>query len=183
MISPFLKGKSVYLRAHLEKDLSIWTEWFNDSRVTQYLTQGYVPNVIEFQKQRLEGHSGNPSSLHLAVVCNEKDKLVGTTSLNAIHHVNRNAEISILIGDTESWGKGYGREAVSLLVDHAFSKLNLHKIVAGSMELNVGSIKLFESLGFAKEAVFKEQVFHFGKYYDAIRFAIFDRDFKRSAPG
>lgn len=179
MQSPFLVGKNVYLRPHVESDLPRWTEWFNDAEVTRYITHGYVPNTIELQRQRFESQGGNPSSLFLAIVAKSPEQLVGTLSLTSIQLIHRNAEISILLGERSSWGKGFAKEALSLLIEHAFLKLNLHKLFAGAIECNVTSVKLFEGLGFSREATLKEHFFHEGKFHSGIRFSLFQDQWKQ----
>lgn len=48
------------------------------------------------------------------------DKAIGIVSLTYINHVNKAAHSHILIGDKSFWGKGYGAEALLLLLDYAF---------------------------------------------------------------
>jgi len=85
---------------------------------------------------------------------------------------NRNAEIGILIGEKQHHGQGYGKEATSLLIDHAFNRLNLHKITTGMVLENFPSKKMFEALGFVQEGNLREQFFLNGRYCDSLRYGL-----------
>lgn len=175
MINPFLVGKHVYLRPHIEKDLPEWSSWFNDPEVTRYLEQAYFPNTLVAQTRRLESLYRDRSSLQLAIVDRRSGALVGTVGLHQINLFNRNADVSIVVGNKAFWGKGLGQEAVALLVGHGFEKLNLHKITAGMVAVNRASLKLFLGLGFRKEALIREQLYIGGQYQDMILVAALKR--------
>lgn len=63
-----------------------------------------------------------------AIVLLDNDTLVGSISLHNIDHLNRNAYIGIFIGGEEQRGKGYGAEAIRLILNYGFKTLNLHSI-------------------------------------------------------
>ena len=73
-----------------------------------------------------------------------------------------------MIGEKHCWGKGYGAEAISLIVRYAFNTLNLHKLAAGCFETNNGSIKVFKNNGFETEGVQKQHAFRNGKYENVV---------------
>lgn len=173
MKNPFLVGQKIYLRPHEDADLPVWTSWFNDPEVTATLEQAYYPNTVVLQKGRLEALYGNSSIIQLAIVDRATDELVGTVSLHSINLFNRNGEVSIVVGNRKYWGKGLGREAVSLIVRHGFEKLDLHKITANMVVSNEGSRKVFEAAGFHLEATVREQVYVQGKFQDVYKMAIF----------
>ncbi|MNL60802.1 Acetyltransferase (GNAT) family protein [compost metagenome] len=56
--------------------------------------------------------------------------------------------LRILIGAHDCWGKGYGTEAVRLLVTHGFERLKLREIVLGVFDFNVRAIRSYEKVGF-----------------------------------
>ena len=176
--NPFLIGDKIYLRPHKIEDLDTWHKWFNDPEVNVFLAHGVFPNTYRGQKQFFENMYERKSDLQLAIVDKKKDILVGTTGIHSINLINRNGDISIIIGNKDYWGRSFGKEAVSLLLSHGFKKLNLHKITAGMVSENIGSYKLFKSLGFTEEARLKEQIFCNGKYQDVIKFALFKRNYK-----
>ncbi|NBI30851.1 GNAT family N-acetyltransferase [Chengkuizengella marina] len=96
----------------------------------------------------------------------ESRELIGNISLS---EVVRSDLQSCWLGyylDKHQNGKGYMTEAVNLAVDYAFKELNLHRIEAGVMPDNKGSIKVLEKAGFHKEGIAKENVRINGKWED-----------------
>lgn len=173
----FIDGEKIFLRQYEAKDIDIWYNWFNDAQVVRLMDQRRWPNTKEKQKRYLEVMTSSRTDMQLAVILRSNNRLVGTVGLHSIDAVNRNADISIIIGDKKYWGKGLAKEAVGLLIGHAFAMLNVHKLTAGFISGNVASQKLFESFGFKKEALLREQVYLNGNYHDIIRMGLLKKDY------
>jgi RimJ/RimL family protein N-acetyltransferase len=102
-----------------------------------------------------------------------EDKLVGMTGLEGIQWTNKLAEISIIL-DPECQGKGYGKEAISLLLDKGFNQLNLENIF-GECYLSNPAIAFWNKIikqYHGMETVLPNRKFWNGEYYDAIYFNI-----------
>ena len=56
--------------------------------------------------------------------------------------------VGLVIGDRAYWGKGYGFEAMQLLLDYGFNLLNLHNIMLGVFAFNQRALRLYQKLGF-----------------------------------
>lgn len=82
-----------------------------------------------------------------------------------------------MIGRKECWGKGYGLEAWSLLIEYAFNRLGLRKIIAGAFADHGASVKVLKKLGFKEEGRLREQALVDGEYRDGIRFGLFRDEF------
>ncbi len=105
----------------------------------------------------------------------DTDALIGSVTLSWIA---RGALQSCYIGyelDQAQNGKGYMTEAVKLTVDFAFQELQLHRIEAGVMPRNIGSIRVLEKAGFHKEGIAIENVKINGKWEDHQILAIINR--------
>ncbi|MEW5767122.1 MAG: GNAT family protein [bacterium] len=168
----FIEGEKIYLRPFNESDIEIWYQWFNNEEVTYHMDKRRFPNTPEKQLKFMKGINASPSDIQLAIVHKKDDELIGTVGLHLIDFINRNADISIVIGEKKYWKKGIGKEACNLVIDHAFNMLNLHKLTAGMVEENMASYNLFVSLGFEKEGVYKEQVFLHGKYRNIVKLGL-----------
>ncbi|SMO71335.1 GNAT family N-acetyltransferase [Melghirimyces algeriensis] len=104
------------------------------------------------------------------------DQLIGKISLAEIV---RGDLQSCWLGyclDQEQNGKGYMTEAVKFVVDFAFKELKLHRIEAGVMPHNKGSIRVLEKAGFHKEGLSKKNVRINGKWEDHQLLAILNPD-------
>jgi RimJ/RimL family protein N-acetyltransferase len=78
----------------------------------------------------------------------ETEKLIGNCGFFDIDHVNQTAELGIFIGNKVFRNKGYGSEALSLLIDYGFKALNFHNIMLKVYEFNKNAIKCYEKVGF-----------------------------------
>ena len=179
MIDSFLIGEKVYLRLHNETDLESWFRWFNDPEVTDTMQKGYFPNTIEKQKAFFATMYDGNKNLQLAIINKENDELVGTIGLHGIDQLNQNADLSIIIGNKNYWGQGIGKEAIKLMLHHAFNKLNLHKITAGMLANNSGSFNLFSSIGFKQEGLIRQQIFNNGQFQDVVRLGLLKNEYKK----
>lgn len=173
----FIKGEKIYLRPFNEGDVEKWYQWFNDEEVTHYMDKRRFPNTPEKQLEFMKQINASTADIQLAIVHQKDDELIGTVGLHQIDFINRNADISIVIGEKKYWKKGFGKEAGALIIDHAFNMLNLHKLTAGMVEENMASYNLFVSLGFEKEGVYKEQVFLHGKYRNIVKLGLPKKEF------
>jgi RimJ/RimL family protein N-acetyltransferase len=74
--------------------------------------------------------------------------LIGNCGFIDIDYVNKTAETGIFIGNKNYWNKGYGTEALSLLLDYGFKALNLHNIMLRVYEFNERAIRCYQKTGF-----------------------------------
>jgi len=179
MTNPFLIGNRIYLRAVVEEDLENYMDWLNDADTCKYLQHGVHPASIDGMKNYLKSLQTRGGDL-FAIIVKEQEKHIGNILFEAPHPQFRFSDIGILIGEKEGRGKGYGTEAIRLLVDHGFRKVNLNRIEAGMVKENIGSYKAFIKAGFKEEGIAREMYYCDGKYCDIYRLAILKSDWRRS---
>ncbi|RIL69394.1 N-acetyltransferase, partial [Staphylococcus devriesei] len=66
------------------------------------------------------------------------------------------------------WGKGYGKEALKLLINFAFNSLNLHMLYLEVFSYNENATKMYEKLGFNQDGILRQSKYQDGQYYDKI---------------
>ena len=172
----FVEGKRVYLRLIEKSDIKYpYLNWLNDLGVVRYLESRFCPQTAESISRYIDD---NP---YLMAIC-LKDTITGTVgyetnkphqhicniNLRNINWIHRFAEVGLLIGEKDEWGKGYGSEAISLMANYAFEILGLHKLTAGCYSKNVGAIKAFEKAGFQIEGTLRRHYWFEGRYTDAV---------------
>jgi [ribosomal protein S5]-alanine N-acetyltransferase len=81
---------------------------------------------------------------------------VGNIRLSNIRLNHRRAEVALMIGAQEAWGRGVGSSAIELIARYAFEELELHKLTAGILKPNIGSFRAFEKAGFHCEATLRQ---------------------------
>ena len=67
----------------------------------------------------------------LAIVAREGDRHIGVVDLRLLDPINRHATLGIAIGEPAARGQGHGSDALRLILAHAFSTLNLHRVQLG----------------------------------------------------
>lgn len=172
-----LKGKKVILRKIKLGDASRFVKWLNDPEVNKFLFVRGITLAKEkkYILERIKGKVKN--TLHFCIDTIEGVH-IGATDLGNIQTRNKNASFGIMIGDKNYWGQGYGEEAARLLIDYGFKKLKLHRIELDVYSYNPRAIKLYEKLGFKKEAIKREHNFYNGKFYDTITMSLLSREWK-----
>ncbi len=175
----FAEGDAVGLRALTPDDLPRWASWFNDTEVTATLNKGLYPNTETAQREFFERIHRSRHDVLLGIATRPDGALVGVIGLHHIDWVHRRADISIVVGEASARGRGVGTEAIRLIVAHAFSKLNLHKVTAGMWATNVGSRRAFEKAGFVLEATLRESYWHRDQFVDEWRLRLLAEEWRR----
>lgn len=172
----FLIGKKVKLRGLTESDLPKIQQWLCDSDVTNLLFQGEKPPSLDIMKEDFHKQSKENNDIVFAIISKTDNIHIGWAGVYEINWISRNCEIRFFIGDKKYWKKGLATESVSLIIDYAFNKLNLHRVFGGTNIENHGSITVFRKLGFSEEGISKEGHFRNGRYYDLIRFGLINKN-------
>jgi len=172
MIHPFLVGERIYLRAIEEADFPHYFDWLNDQTTLHYQQHGLYPNNMANMKAYYD--SMTPGSInntyrenyYLAICLKNTDEHIGNMSMKVGSAAYRYSELSLMFGDSQHRGKGYGTEAILLMSDHAFRKVNINRIQAGMVMANIPCRKAFEKAGFKYEGIMRELYYCDGKYQD-----------------
>jgi RimJ/RimL family protein N-acetyltransferase len=178
----FLRGNKVALRAFRTADLSSFQHWLNDERVTHFLEMGARPtrdsDLASFWKLADETDSNV-----VFAMCDANDgAIVGTCGLYSIDWIVRRAQFNILIGEPRAWNRGLGTEATELILEYAFSKLNLAVVHLGVNADNERAIRAYEKAGFVREGLRRRFIYRNGRYYDLVYMGILREEFsQRSA--
>jgi RimJ/RimL family protein N-acetyltransferase len=175
-----LKGERVTLRSLNRDDLPRLCEFNNDVEVE--LAGGGDPPIPQ-SLARLEADydqkisSGGRDGAGFAV---EADgKFIGQCALFDFHETNHTCQLGITIGDKAYWGKGYGREAVSLLLDYAFRLRNMRKVWLTVNGTNERAIRAYRACGFVEEGRQRAQVWSNGEYIDLVYMGVLREEWER----
>jgi len=149
-----LKSEHIYLRAlepedlefvhTIENDESVWEISNTQTPYSKFIIKQYLENahkdIFEVKQLRL-------------VIARNDHKTLGLIDIFDFDFKNRRAGIGILIKNVEDRSRGYGQEALQLLINYSFSHLGLHQLYCNIAEDNQASIKLFTNQGFEKVGV------------------------------
>lgn len=119
------------------------------------------------------GQSSDPNAWMIEV----NGRLIGEIKLHSINLQDRRASMAIAIYDPGQLGKGYGSEAIRLLLQHAFTQLNLHRIGVRVLAFNERAVKTYKKCGFTVEGQERETAFVDGVWHDDLMMGILSREF------
>lgn len=164
-----IQGERILLRKLGVPDVTdAYEQWMNDSEVTRYLESRFARHSKESIEEYVRRLDDDPENLLLAIVVTETGQHIGNLKLGPVNQHHNHADLGILIGEKSSWGNGYATEAISLVTEYAFEKLQLHKVTAGCYDVNDGSRRAFAKAGFSEEGLRKEQYLSDGRYVDGV---------------
>ena len=167
-------GKKCYLSPIDENDAEIFTEWFNDLEVIENLL--FYERVINVQNEK-EILARLAKEHNYSIIDIETNKLIGNCGIVRLDHLNQTGEAGIFIGNKNYWNKGYGAEALRLLLDYSFKALNLHNIELRVFSFNKRAIKAYEKVGFKIIGKRRESILRGTERHDLIFMDILNKEF------
>lgn len=152
----FLETRRLLLAPLRAQDASeAYLGWLNDPQVLRYRGPKAFPSTME-DLQRYLGSLPARGDLALAIRLREDGRHIGNITLNSILWVHRSAELSMMIGARDVWGRKLGQEAIVAIVRHAFANMGLHRVWAESP--NPAFNGAVRALGWTREGT-KRQAF------------------------
>jgi len=170
--------QKIALRKMTIDDAELYHDWRNDIEVmhstSPFLDKYHIEETKDFVSHVILGSNTSKSYI---IMDKESGMPIGITSLINIDFKNRHAECIIDIGEKNYWGKGFGSEAMTLLLDYAFLEMNLHRVSLRVFSFNSKAIKLYEKLGFKYEGASRQGLFREGVWYDIIHMGMLKNEY------
>ena len=94
------------------------------------------------------------------------DRLIGFMSLFDNTGHTGDALVGIGIGEREYWGKGYGTDAMRVMLDYVFNELNYRRLSLIVFEHNPRGIRSYEKAGFVREGRLRGMMARDGRRWD-----------------
>ncbi len=168
----FFRGKLVNLvPMDLEKDPELCSKWDRDSEFKRQFD--VVPAVMYspvISKEWFEAALGNGAEMMIQSA--EDGKVIGIIELDGFDWAARSAWVGIGIGEADYRGKGYGTEAMQLILKYAFQGLNLNRVNLNVFSFNKRAIRSYEKCGFVYEGTQREVIYKEDQRWDVIDMGI-----------
>lgn len=150
-----MEGARVLLRPVRETDLPLFLRWFNDPEVRFWLAMSEKPELtMEDEWEWYRGVKEDPC--HIAWVIEADGRPIGNLGLMDIDEGNARGTLGISIGEKGEWGRGYGTEAIRLVLGFAFGEMGLRRVELCTDEDNERGIRCYEKCGFVREGVLRQ---------------------------
>ena len=174
-----LEGSLVRLAALTKNDMPHVARFQRDARTWRLMdTRPAAPDAVEKHEAWLEESSKSHNEFRFSIRLLDSDEFLGIAELDGVDWPHGDCGLGIGLMDPESWGKGYGRDAVALLLRFAFAELNLHRVTLTVFEYNERAIALYEKMGFHREGTFRERLRRDGKRYDMYLYGILNTEWE-----
>jgi diamine N-acetyltransferase len=161
--------EDVYLRALERSDLDRTWKWHNDAGLYETLVSPfrYVSQAAEEEWIR-QKVAYSQTEIQLAICLKEGRQHIGNIHLRNIDWVSRHAEAGIFIGEEEHRSKGYGPQALRLVLRHAFVDLGLRRVHLTVLDDNQRAIRAYEKCGLVVEGRLRKHAYKRGEFRDLI---------------
>ncbi|OFX53041.1 MAG: GNAT family N-acetyltransferase [Bacteroidetes bacterium GWB2_41_8] len=167
-------SKRLIIRKLIPSDADDIFEYRSDSEANKY--QGWIPTTINdvhhFITHKISPEINLPGTwVQFAIIKKDDDKLIGDIGIHFLTVDEFQVEIGCTL-NKKFQGKGYATEALKATISYLFEQLGKRRIIASIDPRNQPSIKLFERLGFRKEAQFRESILLNGEWVDDLVYAL-----------
>jgi RimJ/RimL family protein N-acetyltransferase len=155
------------------------SRWGRDSEYSRLLDNDparvtSITKTREWIEKSSEKEPANEIFFHIRSL--EGNTLIGFVGLFGIGWTHGDAWVGIGIGDRQYWGKGYGTDAMRVILLYAFTEMNLQRVTLGVFEYNRRAIRSYEKAGFVVEGILRHCIQREGRYWDEIIMGILHED-------
>jgi len=176
----FLIGKRVYLRPLEKRDLPYIQKWSNDPEIRGLIGETRPMSKFEAEAFYERVKSDDHRVWWFIVALRENDRPIGEAGLLRMFPAWRTTDLSIIIGERDAWGKGYGTEAINLLLDYAFGYLNFHRVAVGVVGFNEAALRFYEKVGFCREGIQRDGYYYAHQYHDFVMMSILEDEYRET---
>ncbi len=159
-----------------EKDSDLIARWGRDSEYQRLLDIGPAALFSAKLVQNWYEQVGPDRSFMIRTL--DGDRAIGFIELGGFDWSARSAWVGIGIGERDARGKGYGTDAMNVLLHYAFTELNLHRVNLNVFSFNARAIRSYEKAGFKYEGTERERIFKEDRRWDVIDMGILKSDWE-----
>ena len=169
-----------------EKDPEVEAKWTHDSEFMRLMetnpARPLSAAMIKKQYEKLEKQIEEDKNLyHFMIRAKADDRLIGKAVIQWIEWANGNGFFRLGIGSADDRRKGYGSQALQMLLRFAFAELNLFRASAIVAEYNEGAIALLHKFGFTQEVCRRKSLERDGRRWDLYVFGLLNEEWRDHA--
>lgn len=173
-----LKSERIYLRTLAETDAPLFLANTQDEEI-RYMTGTKSTFTLEQIQQHIKNVNEDSSRYDFAICLNSNNQMIGELSVFDIEQDNKKAGFRISMCSIDFTGKGFGTEAIRLILKFVFEELKLNRLQLEVFSHNKRGIKAYEKAGFTTEGILRESLNYNGNYSDEIIMSILKSDYEK----
>ena len=168
-----------------DKDPEIESKWTHDSEFMRLMetspARPMSAAIVKKQYEKLEKQIEEDKNLyHFMIRARTDDRLIGKAVIQWIEWTNGNGMLRLGIGAADDRRKGYGTQALQMLLRFAFAELNLYRVTAIVAEYNEGAIALLHKFGFVQEVCRRKSLERDGRRWDLYIFGLLNEEWQQA---
>ncbi|MCM3783540.1 GNAT family N-acetyltransferase [Neobacillus mesonae] len=173
-------GHKVRLAAAIQQDAQTLAGYTEDYEYLKNLDTDYaVPQTVQ-ENQPKSARIENGVEFMLRTL--DDDRLIGFVALHSIEWNNQSAKLAIGIGKTKDRNKGYGSDALHLILRYAFHELNLNRVCLDVISYNEIAYHAYKKAGFVEEGRMRQAVLRGGQKHDRIIMGLLREEWEANQP-
>jgi diamine N-acetyltransferase len=172
-----IKGDLVALGPLRREHIPLYLRWINDFGTTRNLGLPPRPMTLEEETTWYERAAIDDARVGFTIYERATGRAIGNCGLHEVDLPNRRTLVGIMIGEPEARGRGYGTEAMRLLLDFAFTALGLHSVMLMVFEYNGAGLRCYQKVGFREVGRRRESRWYNGRFWDEIYMDILATEF------
>lgn len=178
-----LQGKNIYLAVLTREDCRmLWNDFEYDfSNPTEDWNIGHSDEKAEGWFDEIQRSQGN-TNVRLGIYLYD-GTVIGDVALQDIDRWNRKCSVGIGIAKISHRSKGYGQQAIELMLNYGFHYLGMERITANTLEMNIGAQRSLEKCGFTLEGRERKAVYLNGKMVDRLCYGILKEEYTEERYG
>ena len=166
----------------------IESKWTHDAEFMRLLdlkpARPLSPAMVKKQYESIEKEMDeNKNLFYFTIRTHADDSLIGKAMVEWIDWTNGNGYLRLGIGAPENRRKGYGSQALSMLLRYAFGELNLYRVTAVVPAYNEGALHLFQKFGFVEEIRRRQALNRDGQFWDLVSFGLLNAEWREQTNG
>jgi len=174
-------GRLVRLAALRPDDAEQFARWAESSDYLRLVDTDMARLLTAEELNEQQKAMRGPNAVDFAIRALGDDRLLGFAAIHSIEWKNGAGTLSIGIGDPQEWDKGYGTDAMRVLLRYAFDELNLHRLGLDVIGTNGRAIRVYEKVGFRHEGRRREAVLRDGRRADLVLMGILRQEWAATA--
>ncbi len=171
-----IRGKRIILREQREEDVPFYTYWFNQPKV-MFQCGFEKPTTEEEMKTCITVNHKSKDSVWFTIT-DLDGNIIGETGLLRMFPAWHQTDLTIIIPDPKMQHKGYGTEAIRIMLDMAFHQYDMHRVSIGVVGLNTDALAFYKKIGFKQEGIQEEAYYYNNTYSDFIMMRILSHEWK-----
>lgn len=173
-----VRGKNVILREQREDDAKYFAYWFNQPEV-MFKCGFEKPTDEEEVKRYINVYHRSEDSVWFTIT-DPDGNVIGETGLLRMFPAWHCTDLSIIIPDPKIRHKGYGTEAIRIMLDMAFDRYEMNRVAIGVVGANTEALAFYNKIGFRQEGIMEQGYYYDGEYSDFVMMRLLRSEWKQN---